>query len=173
MMLKLLLLRHAKAVHSAQYDDIDRPLAPRGRDDAALVGSYIAAQGLNPGVALISSACRTRETWDIVKNFVGPVEPLFEEALYHASAEGMLKRLREMKGEAQTVLMVGHNPSIAYLANLLAGSGPEAERREMQTKFPTCALVVLTCDVGSWHDLSAGRAALDAFVYPKLLGGPE
>ena len=63
-MRRLILFRHAKAEpRAAGEDDFDRPLAERGREDAALVGQALARQGFAPDAALISPARRTAETW--------------------------------------------------------------------------------------------------------------
>jgi len=39
-------------------DDFDRPLAERGREDAALIGKVLAREGLTPDLALVSPARR-------------------------------------------------------------------------------------------------------------------
>ena len=65
-MKRLLLLRHAKSAWPDGVEDHDRPLSDRGRRDAPRMGAYIAAAGLRPDFALVSSARRTQETWALV-----------------------------------------------------------------------------------------------------------
>src|SRR5438094_761470 len=64
---RLILLRHAKAENDAPSgDDFDRPLAPRGRREAAAMAGQLAALGIRPDLALVSPSLRTRETWEAV-----------------------------------------------------------------------------------------------------------
>ena len=56
-MRRLILFRHAKAEpRAAGEDDFDRPLSPRGRADAVLVGRALADAGFAPDLALVSPA---------------------------------------------------------------------------------------------------------------------
>lgn len=169
-MLKLLLLRHAKAIHSSQYDDFDRPLIEKGKEQATLLGGYIAGQRYKPEQALVSSARRTQETWEIVKEYTGHTRAEFLPDLYLASPERILAAIRKTAAQVSTLLVVGHNPGIAFLATSLAGSGEEAWRQEMRSKFPTCAFAVISFDFDDWMDIASGRGRLEHFVYPKLLG---
>ncbi|MFI5495377.1 SixA phosphatase family protein [Actinoplanes sp. NPDC051859] len=62
----LILLRHAKAETPGELLDVERRLTDRGRRDASAAGSWLALQGLLPGLVLCSSATRTRQTWHAV-----------------------------------------------------------------------------------------------------------
>ena len=82
-MLRLLLLRHAKAVPFRGSRDHDRALTERGRSDAGLLGAFIATDGLTPRIAIHSGARRTRETLAIVLAGLGPaVKSSVERRLY-------------------------------------------------------------------------------------------
>ncbi len=62
-MMRLLLLRHAKSAWDVPgAPDFDRPLAPRARRAATMIGEHLAAHRLLPDRILCSSARRTRET---------------------------------------------------------------------------------------------------------------
>ena len=58
----LLLLRHAKSDYPDGVPDHDRPLAPRGIREAALVGDWIRANADGVNAVLCSTATRTRQT---------------------------------------------------------------------------------------------------------------
>jgi len=61
------------------------------------------------------------------------------------------------------LVVVGHNPTIAYLAQLLDdGSGDDDAGREMAVGFPTGALAVFEV-TGSWAELDLASARLVAF----------
>ncbi|MBV9338789.1 MAG: histidine phosphatase family protein, partial [Solirubrobacterales bacterium] len=64
---QLYVLRHAKSSwDDPMLDDHDRPLAPRGRKAAKLIGEHIQKAGIEPDQVLCSSSRRTRETLDAV-----------------------------------------------------------------------------------------------------------
>ena len=63
-MRRLLLLRHAKTERAeAGERDRDRKLTNRGRNDAPVIGTFMAKHGLVPDLALVSPAARAQETW--------------------------------------------------------------------------------------------------------------
>jgi phosphohistidine phosphatase len=62
--MQLLILRHAKSSwKDTAVEDHERPLNRRGREAASAMGGYLAAEGLVPDLALVSSARRTVESW--------------------------------------------------------------------------------------------------------------
>ncbi|MCC7348070.1 MAG: histidine phosphatase family protein [Variibacter sp.] len=170
-MRRLMLMRHAKAepaVHGQR--DIDRPLAPRGRDVAPLIGRYLAEHGLAPDRVLISSARRTRETFEALAPAL-PRAPAFkhEPRLYEASPKTMLAVLQEEPSDAHTILLVGHNPGVQELSVLLTGAGDSEARHRVQEKFPTAAVAVLDFATDTWRDLKPSSGRLDRFVTPRLV----
>jgi phosphohistidine phosphatase len=65
--MRLMLLRHAKSEKAEPgMSDRDRRLNGRGQGDATTMGAYMARHQLTPDLALISTAQRTRETWEHV-----------------------------------------------------------------------------------------------------------
>src|ERR1700680_3300767 len=95
-MRRLILFRHAKAESPDGIADMQRPLAERGRADAARIGAYLADQGPRPPAALVSPARRPRETWDFAAAALRLAPPVsFNEQLYEARAETLLEVLRE------------------------------------------------------------------------------
>jgi phosphohistidine phosphatase len=166
---RLLLLRHAKSSwDDPDLDDHDRPLAPRGRRASALIAEHLRRQPIGSTLVLCSSARRARETLERVTPALDPVEVRIERELYEASAEDLLQRLREVPDEAESVMLVAHQPAIQELALHLAGEGSELKR--LRAKFPTAALATLTF-AGDWSELGHGSAELVAYVRPKQLKG--
>jgi phosphohistidine phosphatase len=170
-MRRLLILRHAKAAPLTKGEaDIDRPLAPRGRRAAPRMGVYLAAERLIPDLALVSSAQRTRETWDGVSPALGEIAMRFEPQIYEASADRLLALLRGVEDGVGTLLIIGHNPGLEDLAGLLAGQSDRAAASRMARKFPTASLAVIELDVATWGEAAARSGRLDRFVTPKSLG---
>lgn len=170
-MKRLILMRHAKSSwdDSAQ-DDHDRPLNARGQRAATLVGAHLEQLGVRPDLALCSSARRTQETWRRVEAVLTASPRVrVERALYLASGDSMLDRLRELEDDVTSVVLVAHHPGTCELARALAGSGPAAARARLRGKFPTGALADLEVDLARWRDLAPGKARLVSFTTPKDL----
>ena len=60
-----MLLRHAKSSWKDDLPDVERPLSPRGRRDAAVAGRWLAEHVGRPDLVLCSVAVRTRQTWAV------------------------------------------------------------------------------------------------------------
>jgi phosphohistidine phosphatase len=169
-MLRLLLLRHAKSRwDDPGLKDFDRPLAARGREAAVRMGAYMAQQGLTPDLILASSAVRARQTLELVRPHLGNPTTQFADALYLATPAALLQRLRKLGADAETVLLIGHNPGLHSLAVTLSGSGEKKRLEALGGKFPTAALAVLTFKERDWSEITAAGGRLCDFMTPKRL----
>ena len=169
-MLNLMLLRHAKSsLAEAGQEDSDRPLNDRGRRAAMAVGRYMASHGLVPQLVLCSPARRARETWGLVAGELKtPPAILIAAEIYDfGDGKALMDCLLQKAGAAQSVSLVGHNPSIGRLAQNLIGNGNERLREQLQKKYPTAALAVISFDLDNWKSLTAGAGTLRRFVVPK------
>lgn len=163
-------LRHAKSSWAKRGQaDRKRPLAPRGRRDAARVGAFLEAQRIAPDLVLCSSARRTRETLELLEPSLGGTPSLIEDDLYGASREQLLERLRKLPDDVDSVLLIGHNPGVQ---ELVLGMTHEGEARErVESKFPTAALAAIRVPADSWGSLNGDTADLTTFVAPRDLSG--
>ena len=174
-MLTVLLLRHAKSSwDNLSLPDYDRPLAKRGQKAAPLIGAEIARLGLRPDLILCSGAARTRETLLLVLPALGspPPQVICDDAIYMATPASLLTLLRKLPdgGAApKTVMVVGHNPGLEELSELLVGGGDEEAQELMAEKFPTGALAVFTFDAQKWADIALGAGKLVEFITPARL----
>jgi len=165
---RLHLLRHAKSSwddHALR--DRDRPLARRGRRATKRIARWAGKHHVRPQLVVSSSAVRARETLQGVLPGLGQPEVWTEIALYGASADVLLARVRALPDEAEEAMLVGHNPGLADLVVLLAEPGDLRERAE--AKVPTGALATLEADIASWSELEPGGARLVEFVVPREL----
>jgi phosphohistidine phosphatase len=160
---RIVVIRHAKAEQGGATD-FERQLASRGRADAAALGGWLAGQGVRPDHALVSAATRTRQTWTEVAAAAGwELEPELDEGLYSAGPETALDLLRAAPEHAHTLVLVGHNPTVATLAQLLDdGEGDVAACNDMLMGYPTGAATVLSY-AGAWADLTEQSAQVVAF----------
>lgn len=168
---RLFLLRHAKSSwDDPSLADIQRPLAKRGRKAMAAMRAAIFERGFMPEVALVSTAQRTRETFDALLPWPKPPRVEYLEALYHASPETMLPLLRGFDPGVASVMLVGHNPGLMDLAIRLAGADGGVLARRVAEKFPTGALAVFDLP-GAWSELGETPAQLTQFLLPRELDG--
>jgi len=165
-----MLLRHAKSswAETGQADR-DRPLNERGKRSAAAVGRYMASHGLVPQLVLCSPARRARETWTLAAGELkeSPAVLVAPEIYDFGDGKALMECLRHKAGAAQSVLLVGHNPSIAGLAKTLIGTGSDKLRERLEEKYPTAALAVISFDLANWGSLAAGSGTLLRFVRPR------
>ncbi|WP_369257365.1 histidine phosphatase family protein [Streptomyces sp. R35] len=163
---RIVLFRHAKA-DWPQVSDHERPLADRGRKDAAVAGRRLADTGIPFDLALCSTAARTRETWKLaVHEFAHRPKTVYEERLYEASPGELIAVLNETPDDAQNVVLIGHNPGVHGLAEILAGQAEGDTRTRMNSRdFPAAAFAVLSFE-GSWKTLEPGVATLVDYWAP-------
>lgn len=166
---RLVLLRHAKSDWPDGVPDRDRPLGARGRAEAPQAGKWLADAGLVPDLALVSTALRARQTWQLVSAALPAEVPTeYSDALYEQGVVGSLDLVRGLPDEVGTALLVGHNPTTETLALLLEdGTGPTADRERMAGKYPTGGIAVLQVHASSWADVDEGTARLTAFAVPR------
>ncbi|GAA1476831.1 histidine phosphatase family protein [Nocardioides aestuarii] len=138
-MTTLVVVRHAKSDWSGSHADRDRPLAPRGRRQAAEAGRWLAAHGPALSLAVVSPAERARATWGLVSaELAAPPEVRVEEAAY--TFDGSALHTLVAGVEASCFALVGHNPAVEELVLLLTGHA---------RPMPTSSLAVIDVDAGT------------------------
>lgn len=142
----LLILRHAKS--SWKDDDLadhDRPLNKRGKSDAPRMGELVRREELQPELILTSSALRARTTAELVLESSGcDAELVVSRDLYAHYPEAYLDVLVDVDDCYDVVMIVGHNPGVEELVELLTGQWE---------RMPTAALVKITLPINSWSEL--------------------
>lgn len=176
-MRSLLLLRHGSAGH-ARGGDRGRTLTPNGRRQAAGIGRHLAAAGLVPDHALVSTAARATETFDLAAAAGGwSTTAARTDELYNAWPERALTLVSLLDDEAPggdptgpvRVMLVGHQPTLGPLAEHLT--------REW-VSLGTGTLAVVEFDIDAWADVLDARGRLATVVRPRdlpaaLLVDPE
>jgi phosphohistidine phosphatase len=159
----LVVMRHAKAEQSGP-SDFERQLTDRGIVDATEAGQWLASRGVEPDLALVSSSVRTQQTWEACNEGGGwDLEGTPEDSLYEAGTESALDLIRETDDLIRTLVVVGHNPTMASLATLLDdGEGDDEASNEITIGYPTSAMAVVTFD-GDWSDLDEASATVVAY----------
>jgi phosphohistidine phosphatase len=142
----ILLLRHAKS--SWKFTDLadhDRPLNKRGKRDAPRMGQLLKDEALIPDLILSSSAARATLTATKIAEVCGYAGEIHvTRQIYEADLEIYLAMLRELAGDHERVLIVGHNPALEEFLEQLT--------HEAET-LPTAALAVVQLPLTHWQDL--------------------
>jgi phosphohistidine phosphatase len=118
----LLVMRHAKSSwkHS-ELPDFERPLNKRGKRDAPEMGHLLRDRELLPQYIVASTAQRVRETVELFEEacgFSGQVG--WDEKLYLADPEVILRVLAAVPDEFERVMVVAHNPGLEMIVQLLS-----------------------------------------------------
>lgn len=168
MMLRLILIRHAKSSWDDPFsDDHGRMLNKRGQDSAVAIGDWLAVNGYVPDVVLCSDATRTQETAALILPALTPAPDLqIAPVLYHAAPATLLDLLR--KQIVGTVAVIGHNPGIGMLASALVAKAPAHPRF---SDYPTCATTVIDFDIAQWSEAKPHLGTCVDFIVPRDLIG--
>lgn len=171
----LLLMRHAKAAAAARGEgDKSRRLTPDGVLDATSIGRFLDSAGYRPDLALVSDARRTRETLDgICPGLRVQPQVVYEPRLYEADPDALLEEIRSQGGDAQVLVVIGHNPAIAELASILARRGAPSDLAALARGFPPGAVAVFSIRAESWAALISDAASLERFATPETAAAQE
>lgn len=166
----LLVIRHAKAEAQGAADDHARPLSGRGRRDAAELGRWVDEQVGHVDRALLSSAVRAVQTWELAAGAAGGRASVdVRPSLYLADPGRLLAAVRETPDDVRTLAVVGHEPTQSALTLGLADDASDEDAVQLLGEgFRTAGVALLEVD-GSWSALMPMGARLVAFAVPRAL----
>lgn len=157
---RLVIARHATAASSPAGSDRERPLSPHGEREAAAAGAWLAKSCAPPDRVVCSTARRTRQTWDLIAERLPGDPPVsYEAAIYDNDVDELLELVHGTDPDAQTLMLVGHNPAVYQLMLVLT------EDHEGRDGFPAGSLAVVEIAV-PWNEAGPGDGAIAAFWTP-------
>lgn len=157
----LILIRHAKSSwKDISVDDFNRPLNKRGKRDAPFMGKLLAGKKLFPDLLISSPANRASATAKIIAEELDyPNEKIiWNENLYEASTNEIIKVINEVDEKYKVLLLVGHNPGLTNFSNYLSKS--------FKSNIPTCGFVVFSLKK-KWEEISKDDGKILLVEYPK------
>jgi phosphohistidine phosphatase len=161
----LLILRHAKAQPDAPDGDWARVLTARGQSDSETIGAHIRDLVGTPDAIVTSDATRARQTAEIAATATGFDGSLtLEPEAYGADVNTLLALIRGLPDEAESVVLVGHNPGLEELATALSSSDVRPMR------LPTAGLAHLEFDVPRWEDVRKGTGRWRGLATRRSVG---
>ena len=162
----LYLLRHAESKERLpSQPDRERELTQRGVREALLIGSYLFREKTTFDSVLTSVAVRAKATANLLADAMKfePEKITEEEALYDASTRTFFQFISSLDDRYESVLCIGHNPSISYLAE----SFTKSEIGDM----PPAGMTKIKFTVSSWKEVGQGNGELQNYIFPEMLGG--
>ncbi len=160
----LILIRHTKSSWAEPgMRDFDRPIKNDRTEDAEDMARQLNKLCLQPDLILCSPALRTKQTAEHFCNHL-PYDYnkiLFDMRLYESSAEDYLQVIRETDNKIETLVVIGHNPSITDFANLFLKNKLE--------DMPTTAVAWLQLENDTWEIGGTSAGKLKHFLTPKTI----
>lgn len=163
----LIILRHGHAENnSATGSDAARKLSPQGIAEAACIGKIINEKNLFPDLILCSAATRTRETLDGMQKLLpSNVAVEYSKDIYSASETELLTQIANIADKINSVMIIGHNPSLHQLAIRLAKRGDKKLRDDLLFSFPPCSIAVFSFAEG-WKNIATQDSKITFFTTP-------
>jgi phosphohistidine phosphatase len=155
-------VRHSKTEAYATTDHA-RALTDRGKRDARELGRWLDQAEVTPQVMLVSSAARAQQTSDFISaQLDSEPDTIVVDELYGAAPDEVIEICRRYLDDSVShAAVVGHNPTMAGLIDVLIGSDTDEDLGH----FPTSAAAVV--EVDSWESLGEGAGRLTALYRPK------
>ncbi len=158
-MLKLTLLRHAKTNQVSETGlDYDRNLLPKGKNQGNKLNEYFQDKHANYDKILVSSANRTRQTFELIRSNFDSAKVTFLDEFYLCSSQELFDEICKVQ-VAKNILIVGHNFGISDLASYLT---------EKPIELRTSELIELSFTFENWQELSKGTATILSQYRPEV-----
>ncbi len=142
----LLLLRHAKT----SWDDVSvsddlRPLSKTGKQNVYQMGKFLKNTKLIPDLIVSSCAKRAKDTSILLAESIGYNKDIdISESLYETATNEYINVISEISNKINIVLLVGHNPILENLIELITNELIIME---------TCSLVQIFLPISKWIEL--------------------
>jgi phosphohistidine phosphatase len=157
-MKKLLLIRHAKAVHDTSYEDFERPLKHSGIKDAEMMAEKVKKEDCIPQILITSPSIRTQATTDIFSEFLSLPKAKEDQRIYEASRITLLDIINGFPDEYKFIGLVGHNPGLSQILNYLTGETPD---------LTPGSVALIKFEVDEWPLISRDTGEMQWFSSPK------
>ncbi|GGD42507.1 phosphoglycerate mutase [Malaciobacter pacificus] len=160
-MKKLYIVRHTqKEDINSNTDDYDRELSKEGIESANAIAQLIANKNEKIDLIVASPAIRTRTTAEIIAKEINYRKAvMYNEVLYMAFVNELLETITYTFDTVNTMVLVGHNPSLTALAVTLVG---------FKEKFEMGAIMEIVFDCDTWIEVSKENAKLISYEIAKV-----
>lgn len=160
-MLRLMLFRHGKSDWNANSrGDRERPLNSRGERAATTMGLVLRRMGEIPDLVISSPAVRA-ETTAALARVSGGWDSRLEIAddLYGAGPRSALAVATRCGGDAERLMLVGHEPTWSLLAQQIAGG---------RIVVKTATVLAFDLNIEKWANAGRAAGSLAFAVHPRM-----
>lgn len=158
----LTIFRHAKS--SWEFTDLqdhERPLLPKGEKRTKKSCAWLKKNQVIPDLIITSPAVRADITARMILDILALNIPIqLNSSLYPGTEEQIIEILEEIPDKYNHVLIVGHNPGLTDVANMLL-------KEEIIEWMPTSGFATLQMDIDNWANIADVQADLAYYIEPK------
>lgn len=161
-MKQIILVSHAKAEKAKKdLEDLNRTLKKKGKKEATEMAAKMKEAGVLPDLILTSPAERASQT---ARLFAGklkfdPAKIVETKELYTAtSVESFLKLIKGLEPQRNTVMLVGHEPTLSDLASQLVP--------DFNSQMPSPGVIVIEFKKNSWKQITRRSGVIKAVQFP-------
>lgn len=171
----LLLLRHAQALPSSStVQDFDRTLSPKGIEDARKLGEILKSQGVKIDLIKCSSARRTQQTTaEVCTGLEQNIHTENSKSIYSASAGDLFQMIQDTDDKVETLMIVGHNPTIYELVSKLAANGSNAVFDSLAHGYAPATLTIIETGIERWAEIDPDQCEAKTVLDPSDYNAPE
>ena len=158
----LYLVRHAKSSwDNVNMSDFDRPLNKRGEKAAPFMAKLLAEKEVRPDLVISSPANRALTTAEVFCGELGYPEEKIEQRMeiYEGGLNEMLRLVREVPDNLDTVMLFGHNPTLTAFTRFISGHNLE--------NIVTCGVVRIDMKSDAWQSAMMDSGTFAWYEYPK------
>lgn len=165
-MKELIIMRHAKSDWDTEsQSDFDRPLNERGKLAAPVIAQEFINRNIVPDKIFSSTAIRAKETAKLVAKKLNielkAIE--FDMRFYFGVKADYLQFIQQIPNEINRALIIGHNPHIENIVNILA------QNKEKSEAMPTAAAAYFVFETENWNKVLPNLGILNFILKPKEL----
>ena len=147
----LILLRHGEAGFSDGVD-FQRQLTPMGKENLNRLGGILKAGEMEVDFLHCSAATRTRETAEIIKSYVAIGDSEYTREIYEGNLESLMTLLEHTPREANSCMLIGHNPTISLLLSHLT--------HENYLGLKPGMMAIVELEITDWSMIGLGTGTL-------------
>ena len=158
------IVRHAKSSWDiSDMPDEKRPLLEKGKKRTKRVIDYLHGHDIKVDYIISSHAVRALETAKIIAHALNyPTEDIkIDKKVYYASGNSLYDQFYDMPSRYNSIMIVGHNPSLTDFANQFL--------KEPIENLPTSGIVSITFDTEKWEEIPLAKRKTNFILFPKEL----
>lgn len=156
-MKRIIFIRHAKTEQGE--DDFNRELTKKGKATALMMAKRLKNRAICIDKIFTSSAKRALKTAQIFAKELEIKNLKRSKKLYEANLENMVDFISKIDNNLETIMVVGHNPTLARICEFLSDSYIQ--------KLPTSAIFAIEFDIDNFNQISNQHGNVVFFDYPK------